>query len=430
MLTLQAKRNNLRALCPSTPPDLHPELVEEALQALGSGKRIKAWAEDGILFMDDTEADNIPIERSVRCLERDMRAIVGSYLMEDVIGWSGLREDVMFPAYTNPYIARLEDFTCALVLGPQRMLEPHKKLHTSLVKSFISTRQITAPESMFIHARRGTTGTIGFRQYISPFVQKLLEDDLFEMIGPVQEEDMTLREFHKLIFRSQRTCPMSLAEIPQMDHRGWFRIRLKNRDINENMRTQLAHHAGIPRDAVLPKGAEQFLEMLPEKYLSLVYYCNHDRANVGFNLRGLRVNNVKRKRESTDLVYQGALWLNPKRPRLTKLPDVVPIPTALVCSVSAENIPFDNASKPYWTGFIKKESRAWELQMAITNADGSEQQEYVKYSAWKGTRKGAKGDGQNMVHRDNTNFWQIPHHPYVHQNVAKAGFRPLQLKNL
>jgi hypothetical protein len=210
--------------------------VEEALQAIGSGKRIKAWGEDCILFSDDTEADNIPIERSVRCLERDLRAIVGSYLMEDVIGWSGLREDVMFPAYRNPFIAQLEDFTCGLVLGPNRMLAPRKKLLKSLVKSFISTRQITAPETMFIHARRNAAGTIGFRLYVSAFVRRLILDDQFEVCGPVLEDDMYLSEFHRLEYKGQIDCPVSLAAIPQMDLRGWFRIRLKKRDINENMR--------------------------------------------------------------------------------------------------------------------------------------------------------------------------------------------------
>jgi hypothetical protein len=184
------------------------------------------------------------------------------------------------------------------------------------------------------------------------------------------------------------------------------------------MRQELALIAGVSEQCKLNPAVETMLNQLSDSHFNEI---RRERNRIRFH--GMEIHKFKQKPMRKDIIIRS----NECTPMgSTKLPKWIPIPLSPVNAI-ANNCTMPGAGQNYyfWTGNLRKASRAWELEVGtvLKDSDGTLHRVngYIRYSDWR--KNNLNANRQPVI----TRFAGQDLDAYFDSKQVKEGFNPTTL---
>ena len=413
MLTTTAKYNLLRnhvlhyqfrAECPT-----NPILVDEVLQQIASGKNITEVLAYCVTFDDGTVATTETIRDMWRPLLPDIKRIVRVFLADHLLTEGELKciEDLHFK---NPFLCRMNIFDAEFLFGRINRrwyvgdaLAREQRCREVMKDLFSSRMQLDRGHYDHFWVKR-----VGDRLHLRNWVygpnavlKLLLEDNLMELV-PGNNADMIIEEGP-----NQQKWHQMQSKLPEghsfraLTANQTYKIRLKQTPRNYNIRNDLAA-LGIPRNISMGRCALDFLSAVPPQWLLRLAY---DEKLHTFTLGRIYIHNFRKEvieKEPSIVEYHSQWGPPPKRRKLVRLPDRLPVTNSPIIAVDEsflrELFPTTQAVRkppstygdhtprtvPTWTGRVRK-TRTWEMEAEIATGEKA----YIAYGKWRKNTVGA-----------------------------------------
>ena len=413
MQTEQSKLAILRTLtqqlgvhCPT-----HPLLVEEALHAIGCSRTIVEVHADRIVFQNETVATTETIATLWRTCPQPVKNMIRGFLANMVLSEYQLK-CVDRLHFENPFLSRMDSFSTDFLLGLPYQRTRKTKYEREVKKHYFESR-INMERDDFNHfwiKRYDDTLYLRHYAYSWGIFKQVVQDNLLEVI-PGTEHDMKREEEMKgwwntvtrpgwVTLRSFKLTEGHALRDELEENNRTYKVRVRQLETNHNLRADIAP-LGIETTVRLKNGVEQFLSLVPPRWLLNITY---DQKKHSFSLFGIHLHQfpdkvkIKKAKPEGSVVQVYPQYLRPaKRQRLVRLPEQTPVTNAPVIAVDDEtlttlfpNVPdlmrvpdiyprrTDPRTCPTWTGRVRK-TRSWEMEVQVATG----QKAYVPYSAWK-----------------------------------------------